>query len=139
MLEVILSGLYASVSSILGKISLTTKTPLIDFFRYHCEISVFLLTEANCWHISYVLRFSLFILMFYCNALTFTYFLKSLETRSSLSVTVISSAVNFLVTGLLSGIILGEKINNRWYLGAGIIAIGVSLIAFSQSNVKRTE
>lgn len=77
--------------------------------------------------------------MFYTNALTFTYFMKSLETRGSLTVTVVSSSTNFLITGALSGLILGEEITWRWCLGAGVIAVGVCLIALGQTGSKRTE
>mmetsp|Transcript_21333 Transcript_21333/g.19408 ORF Transcript_21333/g.19408 Transcript_21333/m.19408 type:complete len:140 (+) Transcript_21333:46-465(+) len=139
MIDVVLSGLFGALTSILGKISLSESTPVIDYIQYYCEISILITNRIYCINISFAIRLICFILMIYFNMLTFTFFLKALETRGSLPVTVISSATNFLVTGILSGILLGENINQQWYLGAFIIVFGVCLIALSQGNGKRTE
>lgn len=48
------------------------------------------------------------------------------------------SILIFNFVGVVSGLILGEKVNGRWYAGAVIIATGVCLIALSQHS-KRTE
>lgn len=78
-----------------------------------------------------------FFLMFYANALALSLFLRALESKGSLVVTVVSSATNFLVTGLLSGVLLGENVGLNWCLGAVIIGLGVYLIASSQGGSKK--
>jgi len=52
-----------------------------------------------------------------------------MSCKGSLHVTVISSSVSFLLTGILGSIVLGEKINAKWFFGALLIALGVSCIA----------
>ncbi len=59
-------------------------------------------------------------------------FLKALEKNSSLLVTVVSSAVNFLFTGVVSNLVLQEKLGLKWMGGASLIILGILLIAFSQ-------
>jgi drug/metabolite transporter (DMT)-like permease len=44
----------------------------------------------------------------------------------------------YINLGIVSGLVLGEKVNTRWYIGATVIAVGVCLIALSQHS-KRTE
>ncbi len=63
-------------------------------------------------------------------------FLRALETRASLPVTVVCSAVNFLITGLLGNVILGEEVNPVWCGGASLIMIGIFFILFSQGGPK---
>lgn len=139
MIEILLSGIFGALSSLLGKITMSPTTPVVDYLLYLCELQLPFIAESYCWYISYSVRFSCFLLMFYTNALTFAYFFKSLETRGSLAVTVVSSATNFLTTGLLSGVILGERITQKWILGSLIIACGVFLISLSQGESKRAE
>jgi hypothetical protein len=157
MFEVIISGLCGAVGSVSGKIAFSS-TPLVEYLIYHCEIGFPDLTNAHCVNLSYIFRLCCFGLMFYGNILMFSFFMKGLETRGSLPVTVVSSGTNFLTTGnsgtllssytacytailftgIVSGLVLGEKVNARWYAGAFIIAFGVCLIALSQYS-KRTE
>lgn len=137
---VVSSGLVGALGAILGKVALSHTTPLSEYLRYYCEIYFSMIFDtAYCWNFVYGLRLSSFIIMFYCNALALSLFLKALERRSSLIVTIVVSAVNFLVTGILSSIVLGEKISSRWFLGSLVICFGVCLVGFSQGGMKRTE
>ncbi len=76
----------------------------------------------------------MFPLMLACNGLMLSNFLKALERDSSVMVTVVSSAINFLLTGLLSGFVLEEPLGLRWLAGALLIVAGIFLIAFSQGD-----
>ncbi len=75
--------------------------------------------------------------MLLCNGLMISQFLKALEKNSSLSVTVISSAVNFLFTGLAGNVILQERLGMRWVLGASLIMCGILMITVSQGDSSR--
>jgi drug/metabolite transporter (DMT)-like permease len=77
--------------------------------------------------------------MLYFNVLMVANFLKALESKGSLVVTVVCSAINFLVTGLLGNLILGEEVNITWCLGASLIIVGILLILFSQGGHKEKE
>ena len=64
-------------------------------------------------------------------------FLKAMSCKGSLHVTVISSSVSFLLTGILGSIVLGEKINAKWFFGALLIALGVACIASCSTPDKK--
>lgn len=52
--------------------------------------------------------------------------------QASLPVTVVSSSVNFLLSGVMGCVLFNEKITMDWFLGATLIVIGVLLIISSQ-------
>jgi drug/metabolite transporter (DMT)-like permease len=135
MIEIVKSGLAGAVASIFGKMSLSDKTPATEFMRYYCEVYFFYGETSRCWNMVYFVRLASFLLMFFFNAMALSKFLKALEKRGSVFVTVVSSATNFLVTGLLSGLLLGEQINAKWCFGAFLIAGGVFLIAIGQGGM----
>ena len=135
MIDVVKSGLSGAVASIFGKLSLSATTPVAEFIKYYCNLYVGGPDEAYCWNIVYAMRLASFLLMFWFNAVALGLFLKALEKKGSLPVTVVSSAVNFLVTGLLSGLLLGEQVNGKWCFGALLIAGGVFLIAIGQGGL----
>ena len=76
--------------------------------------------------------------MIVCNTLQLINFMKALEKKGSLPVTVISSAVSFLLTGLLGLILLGEKLSIMWFLGLALIGVGMVFIAYSQKENNET-
>jgi len=128
-----LSGVYAAAASICGKLSLTaTKTP------YWLERLGFCSSEENlwtkCWVYVSVFRLLCFSAMFFLNILQLSSFLKALERKGSLPVTVVSSAVSFILTGILGSLVLDEKLSFQWLVGAGCVAAGVALVAMSQAG-----
>jgi hypothetical protein len=139
MLLVFLCGIFGAMASILGKISLSETSIVTAAVGSACIRSSTILnvwpTVAtllgkdlldqyglevifSCSTLAQTSRLVVFVLMVYCNALMLSYFLRALRDRSSLAVTVVSSATNFLITGLLGGLILGEDVNGVWYIGA---------------------
>lgn len=135
MLGVLISGIYGALASVSGKVSFSPSTPIMIHINSICaELLDPLSLGIYCIHFNYMVRIASFVFMFYANAMALSKFLNALETRSSLTVTVITSATNFLTTGLLSGLILGERVGKMWFVGASIIAAGVFLIALSQGG-----
>jgi drug/metabolite transporter (DMT)-like permease len=67
-------------------------------------------------------------------------FLKALERHSSLMVTVVGSAINFVCTGLMGYLVLEERLGVRWIAGASLIVMGILLIVLSQgvADIKKT-
>jgi len=134
-LVMVLSGFSGGMGSILGKLALSPEIFVMKAIsNFICKDALDL--EFSCPTVMIILQVSSFAGMFYCNILMLSYFLKALETRGSLPVTVVCSAVNFVVTGLLGGMILGEEINFRWCIGASFIMIGIVFIMFSQGGQK---
>lgn len=136
-MSMLIAGLSGAAASILGKICLS-EYPLIDK-------SPALLCANIKWCLDFPIivvvgiRGLIFFLMLACNGLMLSHFLKALETRGTLPVTVVCSAVNFVVTGILSSLVLGEQINARWWFGALLIIAGIILVLISQGDTKREE
>lgn len=123
------------MGSILGKLALSPDLFVMKAISsFICKDALDL--EFTCPTVTTILQVAAFGGMFYCNVIMLSYFLKALETRGSLPVTVVCSAVNFVVTGALGGLILGEEVNFRWCLGASFIMIGIVFIMFSQGGQK---
>ena len=140
MMTMVISGISGGFSSILGKIALSSDSYYVEATsQLICSNSFFTSTidlTSYCWLTALISKFLFFILMLYCNVIMLSYFLNALETRGSLPVTVVCSAVNFLVTGLLGNVILGENVNIIWCGGAGLIISGIVCILYSQGSPK---
>jgi drug/metabolite transporter (DMT)-like permease len=118
----IICGLYGASAAIFGKIALSQNW-IIDFFDEKCEKfndSKFICTSF--------IRTVVFCLMLCLNTMMIATFLKALEKNSSLAVTVVSSSVNFILSGLLGGIFLQENIGLKWFIGASLVISGIFLI-----------
>lgn len=70
------------------------------------------------------------------NAMMLSNFLIALEKKGSLMVVIVSSSTNIILTGVIGQILLGEDVGDKWYIGACVMLIGVTLIAFSQDTRK---
>jgi drug/metabolite transporter (DMT)-like permease len=135
MIRIALCGLYGAFATIAGKIALSD-TIVITHLNHQCATQ-FSLSQSHCDSGVLLFRVMLFALMIFCNGLMISQFLKALEKNSSLSVTVISSAVNFLFTGMAGNIILRENLGLRWILGATLILAGILMITISQGDSRR--
>jgi len=101
----IMSGVAASLGSFFGK--------MITFSANELETSL--------------LQKGIFvILMLASNAMVWRYFVKGLHSTdaSTLVPTVISTASNFIISGLLGFLIFNEATNVMWWLGALMIMSG---------------
>ena len=138
MMTMVISGIAGGFSSILGKIALSSDSYYVEATsQLICSNSLITIDLTSyCWLTALISKFLFFILMLYCNVIMLSYFLNALETRGSLPVTVVCSAVNFLVTGLLGNVILGENVNIIWCGGAGLIISGIVCILYSQGAPK---
>ena len=138
MMTMVISGIAGGFSSILGKIALSSDSYYVEATsQLICSNSLLTIDLTSyCWLTAIMSKFLFFLSMLYCNAIMLSYFLNALETRGSLPVTVVCSAVNFLVTGLLGNVILGENVNIIWCGGAGLIISGIVCILYSQGSPK---
>ena len=132
----VLSGFSGGIASILGKIALSPETPIMTASAQFICIELFGV-ETICSGTKIILQIVLIFVMLYFNVIMLSNFLRALETRGSLPVTVVCSAVNFLITGILSSILLGEKVNLMWCLGACLIMCGIFFIMLSQGGHKQ--
>mmetsp|Transcript_15996 Transcript_15996/g.20042 ORF Transcript_15996/g.20042 Transcript_15996/m.20042 type:complete len:83 (-) Transcript_15996:238-486(-) len=79
--------------------------------------------------------------MLLSNAFMISFFLKAMHTSGSLVATVMSSASNFLMSGILGRLIFKERISRVWWLGAVCIYGGIILLASASttSNSKKNK
>ena len=87
---------------------------------------------------SICIRFSCFCLMFLCNGLGGFFFAKALNELPSLTSTIISTIMNFLMSGLI-GILLGEYISIQWIIGMIIMLCGVLLLIMDSNENQQEE
>ena len=129
----IIAGVSGALSGIFLKLALSSDTYVIvtstEYLGY-----LFQFDRKNQLFISWILRAVCFAITLYSNAMMLTHFLKSLELRGSLPVTVVCFAVNFVVTGILGNFILNEELNSVWCIGALFIIVGLFFVLFSQGN-----
>mmetsp|Transcript_28561 Transcript_28561/g.39306 ORF Transcript_28561/g.39306 Transcript_28561/m.39306 type:complete len:141 (-) Transcript_28561:185-607(-) len=137
MFHTLLCGLCGSIGSLLGKLALNGDLDFHKVIVRNCQTLSHSLPECSsfCSKISYLVRASLFCLMIFFNIIATSSFLKALERNASLPVTVVSSSINFLMSGLIGWLAFNETVSLKWFSGAGLILIGVLLIILSQKNV----
>ncbi|XP_019870679.1 transmembrane protein 42 [Aethina tumida] len=100
------AGCCASGASIFGKLS--GLPPFQDFLA---------------------LKILFFGLMLLCNAGVWTLFVKALhQNNSSLVATVLSTASNFVLSGVVGFVIFDETTSISWWIGLYIIIVGLLLV-----------
>jgi len=139
MLVAITCGIFGALASISGKFALSSSDfdvlliSSLPFLSRFCPDQETGICSAVYW----LVRALVFVTMLVCNALMIANFLSALESSSSLIVTVTSSAVNFLSTGILGKLLFHEEVNVRWYIGSFWIILGLLLITYSQGVKKK--
>ena len=140
-MDLLFCGAYGAFSGRSGKVALSEDSPLTLSVKDLCLRHVVSSEsseqqqEEMCWYTVSLCRVIALISMVCFNALMLSTFMKALEKRGSLPVTVGTSASNFLLTGILGSIVLGEKVNGTWALGALVIAAGLTLVTLSQQSL----
>ena len=127
--DMFICGIAGAMASLTGKLALDEHSPVVEYVCYGDSGETTLAAGGSLG-----LRAIFVVAMLYSNALMIAKFLKALERGSSLVVTLVSSSMNLLVTGLLSQLVLDEELEEKWYLGALFIVAGILLVAISQSK-----
>mmetsp|Transcript_22069 Transcript_22069/g.22256 ORF Transcript_22069/g.22256 Transcript_22069/m.22256 type:complete len:141 (-) Transcript_22069:578-1000(-) len=138
LIKSVLSGLFASCASLIGKLALSPDSYVISALFDICTRSISH-EEALCLKVCLAGRMVSLGGMFLCNAVMLSYFLQALECGNSLPVTVLNSAVSFLITGCFGVFLLAEPVNSTWLLGVALIILGVLCIGYSQKETRRIE
>jgi drug/metabolite transporter (DMT)-like permease len=106
----LLSGTLGAVASCLGKFAMDTDAFPKDTMGY--------LSRAIC-----------FLLMLGCNAGMLGSFLSGMEESGSVAGTSLSTAANFSVSAFLGYLLWGEQFNVSWWLGFGMVILGVFILS----------
>lgn len=133
MWTILLCGCLGGFATVLGKLSFSNDNPLLNQLSIACfESNLF---GDVCYYGAWIVRLVSFAAMFACNAMVIGYFLKAMEQNNTVVVTVVSSATNFLTSGILGYAIFGEALSRNWYIGSSLIMIGMCFVSFSQGNI----
>lgn len=123
----LLAGMMGALASASAKLALGT-----GHLREVCiSTATVWQTEATalCESLHKVLLLGCIGLVFACNAVMWTFFVKALRfSSSSAAATVTSTASNFLFSAFLGKILLGEVCNLLWWVGISVTLLGLLLL-----------
>lgn len=131
MFHAILCGFCGASASVVGKLAFSSDNPIIKSLSSFCRMTN---SIDHCNYALIFIRAVLFGGMLFLNAAMVANFLRAMEKSPSVIVTVVSTATNYLVTGLFGKFLLSEKLGERWILGSTLICVGLCLIAVSQDG-----
>jgi len=129
----LMAGSCAAVASVFAKL---TMSPAM-WKGWICETLLVNWTtlDGTCNMMIATARLSSLFLVFLCNAVMWTLFVKSLrKCGSSAEATVANSASNFVCTAILGQLIFGERSSLQWWLGISLVLSGLILIHFSNEE-----
>lgn len=106
----------------LGKLSSSDNSVLTD-----------LLSTTVDDPIVYGFRMLCLIGMLLTNAMMLNCFVKSLNQLNTLTATINSAAMNFICTAVFGRFCFHEELPGLWWIGAGIILLGMRLIISAES------
>jgi drug/metabolite transporter (DMT)-like permease len=126
-------GCLGGMSTVFGKIAFSADNLVAIRLQQECGLHLF--ADDQCALAGYVLRITGFVGIFVCNAIGLSYYLKAMEQNNTIVVVVLSSAANFLITGVLGKLIFGEILSRFWSIGSLLVMGGMCLVALSQGQL----
>ncbi len=135
MIPILISGGLGGLATVTGKIAFSSDNSfLLEAVKLCQTIAIY--PQDYCEYTSLVVRLISFAVMFLCNAMVIGFFLKAIESNHTVVVIVVSSATNFLTSGILGQLLFGEVVSSMWVMGSILIVIGMLLVAVSQGHKK---
>ncbi|KAJ9074022.1 hypothetical protein DSO57_1010325 [Entomophthora muscae] len=134
----ILSGTYASLASVLGKLSTDPRT--FDYFHrafslFSGRVSSLEISNTLGPKLASVIRVCLFVAMFVANGLMWTNYTRALDSSvNSIRVVVLNNAVNMLMTAFFGYFLFDEAFSLLWWLGASFVVAGTVVISRADKN-----
>ncbi|OQS01063.1 hypothetical protein ACHHYP_01880 [Achlya hypogyna] len=128
------SGAIAACSGMLGKFSSDGSTSLLGYLQQACAAQVLDTPWLDCGYVATGVRVLFFLAMLVSNAIMLNFFVQGLHETDSLTATITSSAVNFVVTAVLGLAIFHEHLPLQWWVGAAIILLGMALLLRGDSD-----
>lgn len=151
ILLAILAGLCAALASVFAKLAMASESTLalcqltskyLEEILLLYEItnaSFYLISILDCDQIVSYIRIICFGMIFLCNALMWTLFVKAMQKCSStVEATLINTASNLAFTAILGYLLFAENLSLLWWIGMSFIVIGMCLI-MQDSDTCETE
>ncbi|CAH0492091.1 unnamed protein product [Peronospora effusa] len=120
-----LAGSFAALAGLLGKLGADGDSSALQLFETQCQSSSWF---DSCGLLSYLVRVLCLVLMLGANSLMLSCFVKGLHETDSLTATVTSAAVNFMLSAASGFFFFQEHLPPRWFLGAFVILVGMAFL-----------
>lgn len=121
-----LAGSLAALAGLLGKLGADGDSSALQFLETQCHSSGF--ETLSCSLMASVARTLCLVLMLVVNGLMLSCFVKGLHETDSLTATVTSAAVNFMLSAAGGYFFFQEHLPGRWFVGATIILVGMAFL-----------
>ncbi|KAI0214071.1 hypothetical protein LSAT2_000839 [Lamellibrachia satsuma] len=137
------AGFSAALASVCAKLAMSPEITLHLCYQTlgsdSKQINSETASSRTCDLVLIYIRFTFFGLIFICNALMWTLFVKSLQTcSSSLEATVTNTAANFFFTAIIGWSFFHESLSLMWWFGSSLTVMGLVLIHRGMSREKQT-
>lgn len=136
LFPIVICGFFGGLATIFGKVSFSDNWIIMESQSF-CS-SFMGQSFTACFYVTLLVRALAILGIVGCNAFIVGYFLKAMEQNNTVIVVVISSAVNFLTSGILGQVMFGEKVPVTWFAGSALIALGMLLVALSEGPASTT-
>ncbi|KAF4039335.1 putative EamA domain-containing protein [Phytophthora infestans] len=120
-----LAGSLAALAGLLGKLGADGDSSALQLLDAQCQSSAL---SASCSLLSSAMRVLCLALMLGANGVMLSCFVKGLHETDSLTATVTSAAVNFVLSAAGGFFFFQEHLPMRWFLGATVILIGMAFL-----------
>ncbi|CAH0478420.1 unnamed protein product [Peronospora belbahrii] len=127
-----LAGSFAALAGLLGKLGADGESSPLELFKLQCQSSSLI---ESCSLLSSFVRVFCLVLMLCANSLMVGCFVKGIHETDSLTATVTSAAVNFMLSAAGGLVFFQENLSPRWFLGAFVILVGMTLLLHGNAPV----
>uniref|UniRef100_A0A7S4FGS8 EamA domain-containing protein n=1 Tax=Eutreptiella gymnastica TaxID=73025 RepID=A0A7S4FGS8_9EUGL len=128
----VVAGTFGCLSSVFGKLSVESDSPsLLRWALLESAVLDGVALETVLMG-ARVVSFGLNVI---CTALMWRYYIQAMASVTSAKASVVSTGTNFVLTALAGAVMFQEQLNWAWFIGAGLIVLGLFLIV--QGNVDK--
>ncbi|POM80482.1 Hypothetical protein PHPALM_1679 [Phytophthora palmivora] len=131
-----LAGSFAALAGLLGKLGADGDSTALQLVDAQCQASI---PFDSCSLVVSIVRVLCLALMLGANGLMLSCFVKGLHETDSLTATVTSAAVNFMLSAAGGFFFFEEHLPTRWFLGATIILIGMGFLLHGDADKPKKE
>lgn len=124
----IVAGIAGALASVVGKFAFDGDSAVVEIMHAGCT-QVVPVTEVVCHGVALATRGGLFACMLMLNVMMLNMSVKGLRISGSVTATVLTSAVNFILSAVLGFAFFGEVLPPLWWAGACLIIAGVLLVS----------
>ncbi|CAI5708571.1 unnamed protein product [Hyaloperonospora brassicae] len=126
-----LAGSFAALAGLLGKLGADSGSSALHLIETQCLASSL---SESCALLTFAARLLCLALMLGANGLMLRCFVKGLHETDSLTATVTSAAVNFVLAAAGGALFFQEQLSIRWCVGAFLVVSGIALLLYGERS-----